>query len=221
MTYINSSKPIGNRGVIMERNVLVAVGYGVEGEQLIKRAYEMLLPNDKLHILLLDYQNEDHAYNKIVDLEQIEFYADKYNAVYEIREIVSKRAVDHVIDYTKTHEIDHLIIGETKSAVVSLVLQISPVQYLLKHLPNVLLTIVPYNLAVDKEYFDYGRGEKVFVIKVGDHYEIDRSVEEEVGAFKGIFYKDNTTDFDTGIIYIFVDNSLKQMQVTNGKLDNF
>lgn len=206
----------------MKRNVLVAVGYGVEGEQLIKRAHDLLLPDDKLHILLLDYQNEDYAFNKIVDLDQIEFYADKYNAKYEIREIMSRRAVDHVIEYAKNHAIDHLIIGETKSAVVSLVLQISPAQHLLKHLPNVLLTIVPYNLAVDKDYFDYCRGEKVFVIKSDeDHFEIDRSVEEGAGAYKAIFYKDNTTDFDTGVIYIFVDNNLKQMKVTNGQLDNF
>lgn len=205
----------------MSRNVLVAVGYGVEGEQLIKRAYDMLLPDDKFHILLLDYQNEDHVYNKIVDLDQIEFYADKYNATYEVREIVSKRAVDHVIDYAKKNKIDNVIIGETKSMVVNLVLQLSPVQYLLKHLPNVILTIIPYNLAVDKDYFDYGRGEKVFVVKANGHYEIDRSVEEEAGAYKAIFYKSNSTDFDTGVIYIFADNNLKQMKVTNGILDSF
>lgn len=205
----------------MSRNVLVAVGYGVEGEQLINRAYDMLLPDDKFHILLLDYQNEDHAYNKIVDLDQIEFYADKYNAVYEIREIVSRRAIDHVIEYAKAKDIDHVIIGETKSAVVSLVLQVSPVQYLMKHLPNVMLTIVPYNLAVDSDYFNYGRAEKVFVVKVDGKYEIARSVKEESGALKAIFYKDNSTDFDTGIIYIFINNSLKQVKVTNGTIEDF
>lgn len=201
----------------MGQNVLVAVGYGVEGEALIKRASEMVGPDDNFHILVLDYQNQEHHYNKVVDLEQLEFYAEKYDAVYEVREISNRKALDHVIDYSKKNDIRHLIIGETKSQVVSLVVQISPVQYLLRNLPMTVLTIIPYDMAVDKDYFDYAPGEKVFVVKEGDKYVINRDVNDPRGHY-GIFYKSHTTDFDTGLIYVFFNNDLKQVKVTNGEL---
>lgn len=203
----------------MGKKVMITVAYGIQGENMIRHAEELIHPDDEITILVLDFNKDEFKYNKDVDFRLFEKEAEKIEAKLEIVKSLPKTTLESTVKYARKYNIEHLIMGEDREQILDLILAGSLSHYILSRLPNTYLTMIPFAKSVDNDYFDYSSGERVYIKQKDDGYFIMEKFDENFD-YEGVYYKSNYTDFDTGVVYIYHDDKLLEKRVIDGKIEN-
>lgn len=204
----------------MGKNVTIVIEYGIQGESMIKHALELVQNDDNLNILVVDISSNELKYNKEVDFQLIKNRAEDLACNLDIIETVPKHAFEKAVQYAQKKKTDHLIIGEDREQLMDLILQGSLSSYILTKLPQTFLTFIPFNLAVDNDFFDYASGKRVFLKNINGDYIIVDNINDDYD-YEAVYYKSNYTDFETGIIYIYIGDRLIERKITEGIVENF
>lgn len=208
------------RRLVMGKNVTIVIEYGIQGESMIKHALELVHDDDALNILIVDISSEELKYNKEVDFQLIKNRAEELNCTLDIIESSPKHAFEKAVQYAQKKKTDHLIIGEDREQLMDLILQGSLSSYILSKMPETYLSFVPFNLAVDNDFFEYASGKRVFLKKIDGAYRIVDNINNDYD-YEAVYYKSNYTDFETGVIYIYVGNRLIERKITEGIVEDF
>ena len=204
----------------MGKNVTIVIEYGIQGESMIKHALELVHDDDNLNILVVDISSEDLKYNKEVDFQLIKNRAEELDCNLEIIESAPRHAFEKAVQYAQKKKTDHLIIGEDREQLMDLILQGSLSSYIMTRMPETYLSFIPFNLAVDNDFFEYASGKRVFLKKIDGTCRIVDNINNDYD-YEAVYYKSNYTDFETGIIYIYVGDKLIERKITEGEVEDF
>lgn len=88
---------------------------------------------------------------------------------------------------------------------------------LLKNFPEIELHFVSTKNAFPYDSWEYEKEKNMHVVKRGEKLSLAFHDENSLG--KGVYFKDNFTDFENGIFIYTSDNSFRTMTVKNGILE--
>ncbi|WP_152602406.1 hypothetical protein [Planococcus sp. CAU13] len=130
----------------------------------------------------------------------------------------SNRGFEAAFEEVKTKlQITQLVLTGTIESRWQEIFHGSTVNYFLKKYPDMELHIVSQRLAFPYEEWNYERGKKSSLQKTQDGYSLTYHAKEGI---EGLFFKEKTTDFETGIFLSATENEIKVFDIYDGNVIN-
>ncbi|CEG26943.1 universal stress protein [Bacillus sp. B-jedd] len=201
----------------MDESILVCVYYGPNGERLIQRGCKIAGMLDcPLYILTVDakpFSEMDAEKSHYID--KWKKIADAHGADSFILMDNEKRPVTKVIaEVAREKQVTQIILGQTAQSRWEQIAKGSIINSLLKEIPFVDLHIVsvPRYLKEAEGFFE--KGIRAYLVQDGENFRVAFKHTKDV-LFEGIFFKEQGTDFNTGVFKFMKEQQVQHVQVVD------
>jgi two-component system, OmpR family, sensor histidine kinase KdpD len=209
----------------MDESILVCVYYGPNGERLIQRGCKIANMLDcPLYILTVDptpfSEMDAEKSHYISKWKQI---GDAHGADSFILMDNEKRPISKVIaQVAREKQVTQIILGQTAQSRWEQLAKGSIINSLLKEVPFVDLHIVSVSRYLREAEGTYEKGVRAYLVQDQENFRVIFKHTKDV-LYDGIFFKEQGTDFNTGVFKFMKDNQMLHVQVTDDfvvKLEN-
>ncbi|WP_059170285.1 universal stress protein [Bacillus sp. FJAT-27445] len=199
----------------MDESILVCVYYGPNGERLIQRGCKIASMLDcPLYILTVDPKPFSE-----MDAEKSHYIA-RWNKIAEAHDTVSfilkdneKRPISKVIaQVAREKQVTQIILGQTAQSRWEQIAKGSIINSLLREIPFVDLHIISVPRYLKETEGHYEKGVRAYLVKDNENYRMIFKHTKDV-LFEGIFFKEQGTDFNTGVFKFMKDQQMLHVQV--------
>ncbi|WP_053366337.1 universal stress protein [Bacillus sp. FJAT-27245] len=202
----------------MDESILVCVYYGPNGERLIQRGCKIASMLDcPLYILTVDpvpfSEMDAEKSHYIARWKQI---AEGHDAVSFILKDNEKRPISKVIaEVAREQQVTQIILGQTAQSRWEQLTKGSIINSLLREVPFVDLHIISVPRYLKEAEGHYEKGVRAYLIKENENHRVIFKHTKDV-LFEGIFFKEQGTDFDTGVFKFMKDQQVLHVSVVDG-----
>ncbi|MEK4423695.1 universal stress protein [Solibacillus sp. FSL K6-1523] len=207
----------------MDESILVCVYYGQNGERLIRRGHKLATLLDcPLYVLTVDPQPLDDF-----DAERSS-YIEQWGQLakdLEIEEFIIKdnerRPIQKVIsEVARNCDITQIIVGQSAQSRWEEITKGSFLNVLLKEVPFVDFHIVSVKRPSEDELIDiYEKGVRTYLVEDSESFKVAFTCPKII-SIEGIFFKEIGTDFDNGIFKFTYDQTMHEVNITEGIVTN-
>ncbi|OCA81494.1 histidine kinase [Bacillus sp. FJAT-27225] len=201
----------------MDESILVCVYYGPNGERLIQRGCKIANMLDcPLYILTVDpkpfSEMDAEKSHYISRWKQI---AEAHGADSFILMDDEKRPVTKVIaQVAREKQVTQIILGQTAQSRWEQIAKGSIINSLLREVPFVDLHIISVSRYLKETEGHFEKGVRAYLVKDHQNYRMIFKHTKDV-LYEGIFFKEQGTDFNTGVFKFMKDNQTLHVHVTD------
>ncbi|MEK5105772.1 hypothetical protein MHI57_03305 [Cytobacillus sp. FSL K6-0129] len=195
--------------------VLVVLDMDSYSPTTIQRGYKLAKTfQGTLHVLFLKKDSNSTELNFVLAESKklsLYFQADSYEIkLYRNEEDYYKI----FIDIKDKLNITQLVITHTGENRLEEIVHGSFINFLIKNQPDLEIHIVPQNLAFPYKDWDYHIGRKAYINIENNELSFDYSKNN----IDGIYFKDKSTDFETGLFLSVKENEISVFKISNRKV---
>lgn len=206
----------------MDESILVCVYYGPNGERLIRRGHKIAsMLNCPIYVLTIDaLPFDDFDAEKSEYIEQWQALVDELEIEdFIIRDREKRPTAKVIAEVAHNLNITQIIIGQTAQSRWEEITKGSFMNVLLREISFVDFHVISVERAVKDEtdgFFE--KGVRAYLEKEQEDYRIAFTLSKEA-CFKGIFFKEIGTDFNTGIFKFIHKGKMCQVHIVDDLVD--